>query len=209
MTIPEIVSVNELVVTLASCNHNGFPVVRTEEKSGTRGPQKHLAGIILRRQLLVILRHKHWMSTKPDESISQEVANAFIGSFTSDHSAEARAEASAKPGAKLGAEAGGLFFKPTRTPLRSLRRRDSRELDVDGSVHACRRVHKVSEALLDSDMKLVIDLRPFLDPSPMTVSELLPLSKVYNLFNQIGVRHLPVVDDGTLVGIITRKGKPS
>lgn len=34
-----------------------------------------------------------------------------------------------------------------------------------------------------------IDLRPFMDPSPMLVSENMPLTRVYNVFNLIGVRH--------------------
>ena len=45
-----------------------------------------------------------------------------------------------------------------------------------------------------------------MDPSPYVVNELMPLRRVYRLFNEIGVRHLPVVDcREQLVGIITRK----
>ena len=57
-----------------------------------------------------------------------------------------------------------------------------------------------------ASLAYIIDLRPFMDPSPMTVSVHMPLTRVYNLFNFIGVRHIPVVNRlQHLVGIITRK----
>jgi len=52
-----------------------------------------------------------------------------------------------------------------------------------------------------------VDLAPFLDPSPLVVMHTTPLTRVYDLFNLNGIRHLPVVDgvQKRLVGIITRK----
>ena len=45
-----------------------------------------------------------------------------------------------------------------------------------------------------------------MDPAPHTISELAPMSSVYHMFNQMGVRHLPVFDERQrLCGIITRK----
>eukprot|EP00966_Prymnesium_polylepis_P185373 4297008-Prymnesium_polylepis.1 len=68
-----------------------------------------------------------------------------------------------------------------------------------------------SEALIhpgidERELDELIDLRPYMDPSPFMVTQLMPLSRVYRLFNEIGVRHLPVLNaQQCLVGIITRK----
>jgi hypothetical protein len=60
--------------------------------------------------------------------------------------------------------------------------------------------------LAAADMDAQIDLRPFMDPSPYVVSDLMPLRRVYHYFNVIGVRHLTVIDcREEVVGIITRK----
>ena len=48
--------------------------------------------------------------------------------------------------------------------------------------------------LSHEDKEAMLDLRPFMDPSPYVVNELMPLRRVYRLFNEIGVRHLTVVD---------------
>ena len=45
-----------------------------------------------------------------------------------------------------------------------------------------------------------------MDPCPIVVNELMPLRRVYKLFNTIGLRHLAVVDcREQVVGIVTRK----
>ena len=56
------------------------------------------------------------------------------------------------------------------------------------------------------DLDTTVDLRVFMDPAPHTISELAPMSSVYHMFNQMGVRQLPVLDERKrLCGIITRK----
>lgn len=65
-------------------------------------------------------------------------------------------------------------------------------------------VHDLAEEA--SALAHEVDLRAFMDPSPLVVSLTMPLTRVYHLFNLIGVRHLPVVDRmHRLVGMITRK----
>ena len=44
------------------------------------------------------------------------------------------------------------------------------------------------------DKQAQIDFRPYMDPSPYVVSDLMPLRRVYRFFNEIGVRHLTVID---------------
>lgn len=53
---------------------------------------------------------------------------------------------------------------------------------------------------------MYIDLAPFLNPSPYIVPEDMSLTKVYNLFRQLGLRHLFVVPrPSRVIGLITRK----
>ncbi|KAL3505898.1 hypothetical protein ACH5RR_031280 [Cinchona calisaya] len=56
------------------------------------------------------------------------------------------------------------------------------------------------------DLEMYIDLAPFVNPSPYIVPEDMSLSKVYNLFRQLGLRHIFVVPRAArVIGMITRK----
>jgi CBS domain-containing protein len=57
----------------------------------------------------------------------------------------------------------------------------------------------------DAELDAKIDLRPFIDTAPYMANTLMPLPRVYRLFNEMGVRHVPVLEERQLVGIITRK----
>ncbi|KAL5541604.1 hypothetical protein UlMin_009314 [Ulmus minor] len=60
--------------------------------------------------------------------------------------------------------------------------------------------------LTSDDMEMYIDLAPFLNPSPYIVPEDMSLTKVYNLFRQLGLRHIFVVPrPSRVVGLITRE----
>jgi chloride channel 7 len=51
-----------------------------------------------------------------------------------------------------------------------------------------------------------IDLRPFMNPVPISVQPGCPLSRVFTLFRSLGIRHLVVVDaHNMIIGIIGRK----
>ncbi|XP_028773976.1 chloride channel protein CLC-d [Neltuma alba] len=65
----------------------------------------------------------------------------------------------------------------------------------------------IDDILLSSDdLEMYIDLAPFLNPSPYIVPEDMSLTKVYNLFRQLGLRHLFVVPrPSRVLGLITRK----
>jgi len=81
----------------------------------------------------------------------------------------------------------------------------TRSLTTDFHVEREQSVASMRVRLLE-DLDELIDLRSYMDPSPFTVTELMPLSRVYRLFNEIGVRNLPVLNGKhNLVGIITRK----
>ncbi|KAL3727328.1 hypothetical protein ACJRO7_032116 [Eucalyptus globulus] len=60
--------------------------------------------------------------------------------------------------------------------------------------------------LSSDDLEMYIDLAPFLNPSPYVVPEDMSLTKVYNLFRQLGLRHIFVVPRAShVIGLITRK----
>ncbi|CAI9118521.1 OLC1v1020104C1 [Oldenlandia corymbosa var. corymbosa] len=60
--------------------------------------------------------------------------------------------------------------------------------------------------LSQDDLEMYIDLAPFVNPSPYVVPEDMSLSKVYNLFRQLGLRHIFVVPRASrVIGMITRK----
>ncbi|XP_018846839.1 chloride channel protein CLC-d-like isoform X2 [Juglans regia] len=60
--------------------------------------------------------------------------------------------------------------------------------------------------LSPDDLEMYIDLAPFLNPSPYIVPEDMSLTKVYNLFRQLGLRHIFVAPrPSRVIGLITRK----
>ncbi|KAK9076896.1 hypothetical protein SSX86_005231 [Deinandra increscens subsp. villosa] len=60
--------------------------------------------------------------------------------------------------------------------------------------------------LSPDDLEMYIDLAPFVNPSPYVVPEDMSLTKVYNLFRQLGLRHIFVVPRASrVIGMITRK----
>ena len=57
-----------------------------------------------------------------------------------------------------------------------------------------------------SEEEPLIDLRAHCDRAPYVVSQLLPMHRVFRLFQTMGLRHLPVIDEHShVVGMITRK----
>ncbi|KAK5604613.1 Chloride transport protein 6 [Crenichthys baileyi] len=64
-------------------------------------------------------------------------------------------------------------------------------------------IHEVDLALLNP--RMIVDVTPYMNTSPYTVSPNTRISQVFNLFRTMGLRHLPVVNAvGEIVGIITR-----
>uniref|UniRef100_A0A3B3SY55 Chloride channel protein n=1 Tax=Paramormyrops kingsleyae TaxID=1676925 RepID=A0A3B3SY55_9TELE len=64
-------------------------------------------------------------------------------------------------------------------------------------------IHDLDLTLLNP--RMIVDVTPYMNPSPYTVSPNTHVSQVFNLFRTMGIRHLPVVNAvGEIVGIITR-----
>ncbi len=151
VALREVEHVGDLVAVLKRTPHNGFPVVDV----GKRQRCAFFAGLILRRQLLVLLREKVWLLQNKGDHLPLAARMRYADSALSSHTTH-------------------------------------------------RLLHEM--VLSEEDKLATLDLRPFMDPSPYVVNELMPLRRVYRLFNEIGVRHLTVVDcREQVVGIITRK----
>uniref|UniRef100_UPI00398F5849 H(+)/Cl(-) exchange transporter 6 isoform X2 n=1 Tax=Pristiophorus japonicus TaxID=55135 RepID=UPI00398F5849 len=64
-------------------------------------------------------------------------------------------------------------------------------------------IHDLDLTLLNP--RMIVDITPYMNPCPYTVSPNTHVSQVFNLFRTMGLRHLPVVNAvGEIVGIITR-----
>ncbi|XP_071953766.1 H(+)/Cl(-) exchange transporter 7-like [Antedon mediterranea] len=141
------------IIDVLSCKdskHNGFPVVDPHDQNGsTFGTFR---GLILRDQLLIILKHKAY--------------STFPLSDASDHKLRTKDFQNSYP----------------RFP-------DISTLNI---------THLERQAS--------VDLRPFMNQAPYSVSEDASLPRIFRLFRAIGLRHLVVVNDcNEVVGIVTRK----
>ncbi|XP_029975273.1 chloride transport protein 6 isoform X1 [Salarias fasciatus] len=64
-------------------------------------------------------------------------------------------------------------------------------------------IHDLDLALLNP--RMIVDVTPYMNSCPYTVSPNTRISQVFNLFRTMGLRHLPVINaTGEIVGIITR-----
>eukprot|EP01147_Barroeca_monosierra_P005723 gene5723-7257_t len=63
------------------------------------------------------------------------------------------------------------------------------------------------DTLTDEELDMFMDFKTYMSPSPYTVWSDTSVSRVFNLFRTMGLRHLVVLDRklATVVGIITRK----
>ena len=52
-------------------------------------------------------------------------------------------------------------------------------------------------------MKLNLPVEEFTTPNPLTASEDMPIDELRQLIEQRGVRHLPIVRDGQVVGLVS------
>ena len=149
--LPERMLVGNLVRVLKGTPHHGYPIVSVD---GLAESKPYFAGLILRRQLLVLIKERVWDLQANDEWLTPAAMRRYVDS--------------------------------------AFRRHEMLDLEQV----------KLSVA----DMESSIDLRPFMDPSPYIVSDLMPIKRVYDYFNVVGVRHLAVIDcREEVVGIITRK----
>nr|UVC42299.1 CLC anion channel [Suaeda altissima] len=96
-----------------------------------------------------------------------------------------------------------------QTPLSASRDAFEQFSSVDFGKGGSGRVDDIENIeFTDEEMKMFVDLHPFINASPYTVVETMSLAKAHVLFRQVGLRHLLVTPTATdrppVVGILTR-----
>lgn len=180
---------------LSCCQHNGFPVVRVTDAGDCT-----LCGMLLRRQLEALLTgilRVHLLNNKqPTGSTHGSQAGNAAGS----ESRPDRTRRFSVPCVKISAEG-----QPAMTD-------EIKETFIVSALKA-RKTFDASEILdnlNESERNMELDLTPFMDASPNMARKHMPLKRAYRLFNELGVRHLPVVGlRNELIGILVRKGTPA
>jgi chloride channel 7 len=139
--------------------------------------QQHLYGLVLRSQLLVLLRARRCL--QPSPHVHAEAAARLAFSFRPGDFAAPMAAASPPP-PPLGEEEDGNDANGPDDPY--LRR-------AGGDMLQAARLLRLSA----EDLTLYLDLGPYANRSPHTVPADAPLSKAYQLVRALGLRHLLVV----------------
>ncbi|GIL89138.1 hypothetical protein Vretimale_16173 [Volvox reticuliferus] len=204
--------VSRILQVLRTTAHNGFPVFAEESPDDEAGgtvsevpsskalvsygihssstqdvsgatPAKvdplsgRLVGLILRSQLLVLLQRRHFC-----DATGRPIGRDYSEQQELDMETEMR-----------------TFFRRYFTHARyvSATAQPLDELKLDG-------VHAGSTTLDLSN--LYIDLRPYMNRSPLTIRKDCSAARAHQVFINLGLRHLLVVDaHNHVVGIITRK----
>ena len=151
MTTPVVVlnereKVGHVLDILIKTKHNGFPVTEGFDPN-TQDPGNfgYLKGLILRHQLLTLLKKKTYLN-----------------------------------------------HETVLTP-QDFRESYPRYIDVYGI------------KIEDTERENVLDLRPYMNLSPYSVTENSNLPRIFRLFRGLGLRHLTIVDQNNrVVGIVTR-----
>ncbi|KAG8266463.1 hypothetical protein J6590_071779 [Homalodisca vitripennis] len=142
VTFPLRPTVITVVTILQRCKHQGFPVIEKDKDD-----KDMLLGLILRQQLLVLLKHQAYKYPSPQTF-------------------------------KQMSECLALYLKESRKHLK---------------------IEKIEVDPLYYDVE--VDLTPYYDPYPYVVQETMPLTKSYDLFRSLGLRHMIVVDEENVVSI--------
>ena len=77
------------------------------------------------------------------------------------------------------------------------------DFDAESTLQSKQR--SIDNLEIDAPGNSIVDLRPYLNPASVTVTELCPVARCFALFRALGIRHMPVLSlDHHVVGIITR-----
>jgi CBS domain-containing protein len=77
--------------------------------------------------------------------------------------------------------------------------------DFDAEASLQSKQMQVEKLDIDAPVDAILDLRPYINPATVTVTELCPVARCFALFRALGIRHMPVLSlDHHVVGIITR-----
>lgn len=182
VTLPPRPSVQQVVDTLKSCTHNGFPVVISSEE-GDQAQGNTLLGIILRNQMVTLLEHRCFVP---------------VGDVRSELEQQEKKDATEQQWGTVSSSADGSGEEKEKVL-------DLTDFSTSLQSHVLS-VEKVEGNLAADDMRMVMNLRPYMNRAPFTVQESTSCARIYRLYRGMGIRHLPVVDlRNRVVGILSRK----
>ena len=225
VAVPPVAPVARLVGVLEGCGHGAFPVswdapiheraelVAQTSPLGLKPPGLALEGSVSRALLLRLLKHRVGFvdpgglggeTDSPPKSPQGEQGTA--SSAAGDSGAE-------------GGGGSGLRVRTAReahlTPgVHHLPASQAARLDLEEKLEQLpfkvRTVPKDERAILcglsDAEMRMAIDLRPFMQRQPHVVSPDVSLARVYRLFRTLGLRHVFVgAQAPQVMGVLTRK----
>eukprot|EP00937_MAST-01D_sp_MAST-1D-sp2_P000364 g364.t1 len=224
--VTEVVRAGDLLDMLQGCTHNAFPVVPApggaggggggggggDSSSGVSraGGDRTFMGVVLRKALCVALQQ---LDLQPAAALRFDVAVDDVGG----------------EGAGAGAGAEVKEFAPplpyTRLPRRRVHKKlalyvEASKGTVPDPVHdpdrECLAYRDLEEsfprfprardiALTPQQRRLWLDVTPYVNQTPPTVSRDAPLKRAYALFRNLGLRHLVAVDwHNNVAGMVTR-----
>lgn len=194
---------------LVSTKHNAFPVIVEDPTFGSR----FFAGVILRKQLNVLLSHRDFSTDKPKPFSRQPhpasyepdvTTNNNLRQLTDTEGSTPRAEDSLLQSSGAGEDRYCLSYRdmeahypryPVPTPYSDFS--VSPDIPHEGGP---------LYTLRDEDRSLWVDLTPYMNQTPHLVQEEAPFIRAYRLFRSAGLRHLVVVNRHNNVrGIVTRR----
>lgn len=201
----EVVPVKEVLNVLRSTRHNGFPVFKSANLDPSDAGGK-MVGLILRHQLLLLLeQHAFVKANLSSIKDSGDWSSLCFENFTPKQ-------------LKLLEEAMRAYHfchHPHRRDLTS-RPEAVDELDLGSLSESHTSIESTCGVAEESGSKsptteisteaLLLDLRPFMHRTPLTVRGECSAQRVYVIFRTLGLRHLCVTDlNSRVVGMITRK----
>ncbi|GAB5367354.1 hypothetical protein AAMO2058_001223200 [Amorphochlora amoebiformis] len=188
----------DLLKKLKLYTHNGFPVVVIHKK-GQRSRYRRLCGMILRKHLCQLLSPQFRSRVLIEgDAISEQNQDPNRFSDASGDTKK-RKVPNGKPTRRPLGDAKGSQVRNTHSTRKPL---DWSELEA-GYPHF---PVAASISLTQEEEAKFINLRQYCDPVPHMVPAEASVWHVYNLFRQLGLRHLCVIDNnGDVIGVITRQ----
>lgn len=215
VTMHTVTTIEEVMRTLRGCTHHAFPIISVRD--GT------FKGTVQRDAVVLYLWHLFLTDNHTDMTLEQ-VQRVEDRLFYDNLAERAYAEA-ASASAKFGSGGGGGGDSPAHSPQRrssnlqrssSTRQRRGSQLQFQRPSYQS--IGDVLSGEVDADeypplppfedfwMSDKVDLSAHMDQSAFCVLDTTSLSRTYQLFRTLGMRHLVVVNkDNRVVGMITRK----
>lgn len=220
--LDRVARVRHVLLVLETTRHNGFPVV---------GPGGALVGTVLRSQLLALL-HNPQTIVVPTEVLSADGAAADGAAADEPRAAFSAAARQPQPllpplppiasdssllsaagafspldpfGLDGGASEGAPSAEPAAPPFATTVSMSATRWTLRRSSTKTRLEEAVVLGMPAFEEDHAIDLSDEMNIGPLIVLPNTPASRVFHLFSNMGLRHLPVVSAaGEIVGMITR-----